>query len=127
MTINDKLYILGWVVLGILMFITSLFIAMFPRELPEAIERRRKNLKAKFDVVRETRRESHGVLSLPDNPSDLAKIGSQIIFPPENSGDSPLPKFSGKISSKPCFETNNLKFSKRFSRRGNCSESTFKE
>jgi len=84
---------LGWVILGVMMMVTSFFIAMFPRELPEATERR---WKTKREAIHKIRRGSHGVLSLPNTPADLAKVGSQILLPTENSGDNPLPKVSGK-------------------------------
>ncbi len=69
----------GWVFVGAIMSITSITIAMFPRELPRAVLKRRmkNNMRA--------------------SQSSLAKMtGSQIIPTGEATAENALPKFSGK-------------------------------
>lgn len=70
---------LGWVVLGSLMAVTSVTIAMFPRELPRAVLKRRlKN-------------------NMKGSQASLARMGSAstgLVATAEATNENALPKFS---------------------------------
>lgn len=71
---------LGWVVLGSIMTLTSFTIAMFPRELPSAVLRRK---------LKDNMRGSQ---------ASLARIGSQVAVSStaEATTENAIPKFSGE-------------------------------